>query len=230
MSLHEHIKQAMEFDPLDIAEKITTKDYKTDKDTAMLGMALHIDHIQVKKQLLIQNNDVYFGMSLESYIDTFKDIGFELFYTEAFKCSSTGTMEDLHCFWEKTRGILLVFDTYTLSKKGLNGGHVYFNWKATDTNYHLYGCSQRWLDNDIIAGDFDCREGVRFRLEDMDSKGKFICPWKERPFHWIVTHEDHQNPEVKSDHYNFHYLYKITEERIAHFPLEIQKFIPPKGE
>jgi hypothetical protein len=230
MSLHEHIRQAIEFDPLDIAEKITNKDYHNNKDTSMLGLALHMDHVQVKKQLLIQNNDVHFGMSLESYIDTFLDIGFVLFYNEEFKCSSTGTMESLHCLLEKRRGVMLIFDTYTMSKKGLNGGDVYFNWKANDPHYHLYGCSQHLIEDDIIVGYFDCREGVRFRLEDMDSKGKFITPWKERPFHWISTHEDHKHPETKEHNYNFHHLYKATEERIAKFPPEIQKLIPPKGE
>jgi hypothetical protein len=230
MPLHEYIRQAMEFNPLDAAEKITDKDYHDDKDTAMLGMIIHMDHSHIKKQLLIQNNDTYFGMSLEFYITTFKEIGFQEIYHEVFKCSSTNTDEDLYCFWEPKRGILLKFDTYTSSTKGLNGGHVYFNWKSADPHYHLYGCSQHWLDDDTIVGDFDCREGVRFRLEDMDSKGQFISPWKERPFNWISTHEDHNRPEIRSGNYNFHHLYKVTEERLIKFPPEIQKLIPPKGE
>jgi hypothetical protein len=54
--------------------------------------------------------------------------------------------------------------------------------------------------------------------------GIFIIPWVERPFPWLTTHQDHKD---RTCGYPFVDLYNKTEERIKHFPPEIQALIPP---
>ena len=226
MDFNKQLEDALHFDALDFAEKITGKDYHDDKATGAIGLVAQYKNERVKKQLLTQNNDVFFNMPLESYIKCFMDIGFGEIYHETFISPSSNKEEDLYCFWEKTRSILLVFDTYTMLKKGLNGGQFFYNWKPNNPNSYIYGRSGHFTKDFVWVGYYDCREGVRYIIGEMDRLGKFISPWVERPFIWISSHKDHK----KEGSYPFYHLDKITEERLKKFPEDIQALIPPKNQ
>jgi hypothetical protein len=223
------LKTALEFDPFDFPEGLLGRDCSEDEETRAFHMLLRSQHGDIKRQLLEQNNDVFFNMPLNSYINTFIDIGFKLVYKEVFKSSSSGSEEELFCFWEKTRALLLVFDTYTIGKKHLNSGGFYFSWKPNKNNYYLHGCSMSYKGKygDTIIGECDCREGVRFQIEEMDRNGKFVVPWIDRPFRWVASHEDKRK---EGSSYPFKLLDSITEERIKKFPEEVRVLIPTKRE
>jgi hypothetical protein len=166
MNLNKLIKEALEFDPLAFAENFTGKDCQSDETTTLLGMLAHMDHSDVKKQLLLQNNDVCFNMSLEGYIKTFLEMGFVQIYQEKFISEASKKEEDFYCFWEKTRGILLHFDTFTMIKKGLNGGDWCYNFKSNDPNFWVYGSGHR-TEEGIDVRYTDCREGVLSRIQEL---------------------------------------------------------------
>jgi hypothetical protein len=75
-------------------------------------------------------------------------------------------------------------------------------------------------ENEIIyiwAGDHDCREALRFKIEGMKNNGTFLKTWKEQPFLWLLHHQDTEDK-------NYDYK-KINQERIALLPVEVQECI-----
>jgi len=58
--MNSQVNQALSFDPLVTAEKITGKNCDKDQDTFGLGVALTIFNSDVKKSILVENKDTHF--------------------------------------------------------------------------------------------------------------------------------------------------------------------------
>jgi len=121
----EDIKKMLMVDPLSLAEEITGKSYKEDKDTSNLGLWLHIKHNEKKNRVLNAIGDTTFSMKLSDYFRVIKGFGFEDIYVEDFS-DKDGKDNKLYVLYHYDLGILLSFDTYF--GNSVNGGKFYYNW------------------------------------------------------------------------------------------------------
>jgi hypothetical protein len=72
----------------------------------------------------------------------------------------------------------------------------------------------------IWSGNHDCREALKFNINQLAENGTFVKKWKKQPFLWLLHYMD---TEKKDYDYN-----AINKERIAMLPIEVQELI--KGE
>jgi len=119
----EEINDALKFDALSEAEKMTGKSYKEDKATESAGFLLHLSNSAKKQKLLSSVDDTTFSESVEEYTRKVTDFGFKTVLTVPFK--SDGVEEHLFVMWHYEYSILLVWDTFHGSR---NGGKFYYNW------------------------------------------------------------------------------------------------------
>ena len=228
----QNTEEILKSDPLYIAEKITGKDYQSDQNTVMLGMALQMGKSRIVAERLTQNCDVHFRMKLPEYIKAFEEMGFKKIYSEPFMRKDLHSGEEFqntfNCYWHDEYSVLLSFDTFTFSKnipESLNGGDVYFNWKPYDKKHCYFvpasGCWKETKNGLVHIGYFDCREAVRFYLEKMRDEGTFIKPWIQVPFSWLTHNAEHDS---KKGH-RFDLYYHKTIERMKQFPQYVQDII-----
>lgn len=123
--INERIEKLQKTDCLKEAEKITGQHY-SDRETSMLGFGLQMAKNAELKKLLDVANDVSFGCTVPEYMLKMLTFGFEKVLQIPFE--SDGRKENLYVLFEPSRGILLVFDTYTMSERvAVNGGNFYYN-------------------------------------------------------------------------------------------------------
>jgi len=65
----------------------------------------------------------------------------------------------------------------------------------------------------IWSGNHDCREAIKFNINQLLENGKFLKKWKEQPFLWLLNYMDSKPKDY--DHK------KITEERLNKLPKHI---------
>lgn len=197
-----------------MAEKITGQDYKVNKSTKALGIYSHMWLGAIKDKALREVGDTCLSHSLSDYLGIIKDEGFETCLELLFKDDDKD--ETLFVFFNTSKGILLVFDTY---RGRVNDGRFYYNWLPNSFNWHEYHnfTSSGGFDGGIWVGNHACREALRFNIRMLSEHGQFITPWVKRPFLWLLHHQD---LKVKSYDYE-----NINAERIAMFPLHVQKAI-----
>jgi len=81
-------------------------------------------------------------------------------------------------------------------------------------------CTNYFADQDCIgiwSGDHDCREALKFNINNLIENGTFIKKWKNQPFLWLLHYMDH-----KEDGYDHE---AITKERISRLPEDVQQII-----
>jgi len=220
----EKLKNLLNFDALDSAEKITGKSYKEDKATESLGMLLHMTGVAESRAALQASRDTWHGMPLNKYLEVVKEIGFEQVYKVDFHSHSSEKTETFFVFFSPGKGLLLCFDTYGTDH--VNGGHVYFNLKRNSAeDWPNFGFSGGVAESDqnVLVGSVDCREGLRFNVEEMEKSGKLLPKWIERPHLWLLHHGDTHDKEYEFDRYD-----KIIEERINLLPESVRASITPK--
>lgn len=207
------IDEALSFDSLAVAEELTGSSYKDNPETASLGFLLQLNHSAAKRAILQENQDTYFGMSVEEAVAIVEDMGFQLL--SSGKC---GDSEDQwFIYWKE--GILVFFDTFWGS---LNSGHAYFNFLQSEyKSIPEFSGGHFKLDESsdsyVAYGSIDIREGFRHRITQMQKQGTFLKEWKEQPFLWLVNHED-----TKVQGYSHE---SINSERISILPVEVQQAI-----
>ena len=167
-------------------------------------------------------------MKTIEYLELINRIGFEQALKVDFK-GYENRKESLYIFWDAKRGILLRFDTYA---DDINSGHFYYNWIPKDGetyyNYISSGGFRKFDDKFIWIGDHDCRNNIDVNIKNLKENGKFVVPWMERPFLWLLHYKDKEkcsNNTIDKDYYKL-----INEARILRLSKEIQIAIKGKDE
>ena len=210
------IEEALRFDALLHAEEITGKSYKTDGDTEMLGVALHMSHGQQKRTLLKNAGDAYWAMPMSEWVALVESMGFERIFSMAIP----DTPDFFYMWWKP--GILLKADTYN-GPDGLNGAMAYFNYKGPRSA--MFKCSSGHAGTvdgeEVWEGSVDAREGFRFAMDRMQAAGEFLPVWIGNPFLWLLHYMD-----TKKEGYSYE---AINAERIALLPPHVQSAIKPES-
>lgn len=214
------VLDALNYDPLYEAEKITGKSYKEDDTTLAVGLFDHIGNVARKKALLLSRGDTYYGMPYEDLLHIAEKLGFVPILTENFVGRSYSNEpapnETFTILWNAELGILMTAESYM--GKDLNSGSIYYNLKRKNedsTEIWKY-TSSGGMRNGIWVGHHDIREGLKAKIEGMKSVAEFLPVWTERPFLWLMNYMD----EKVGDSYK-----EINEERISRFPEEVQNAI-----
>jgi hypothetical protein len=206
--------EILQFDALAQAEEITGSSYKNNDETMRLGMGMFFLNNQVKKQMLQNQRDTYWGIKLPEYQQIIAEEGFELVQ----KMDIPETPDQFFVYWHPD-GILLVFDTYY--GDSVNVGKFYYNVKPTDPKafWSSRVTSSGGFREGVWVGDHDCREALRHNIQKLRENGEFLSIWVECPFLWLLHYQDTKIPG---------YDYKaINEARIALLPEHVRKAITP---
>ena len=155
------IRDMLNFDALQEAEKITGESYKKDGATESLGFGMHILHSQQKEAMLKSLGDSTFNNTEENYLKIVESIGFESLLVQPFK-NRGGIEERFHILWNKELSILMSFDTHTWGDDGswakagkevpppsVNGGKIYYNWSPN------LGCKTNCTSSGSYVGNGD---------------------------------------------------------------------------
>ncbi len=216
------IEKLLHTDPLVEAEKITGKSYKDDQGTVALGMAIQIKLSVAKKDALTASRDTHFSMDTDDYVATVQEEGFvEVYRKNVNDPERPGNQHFI--FWHPD-GILLTFDTYW-NNKSINGGKFHYAWEPDgETKFYgvlSSGSFKKIHEGKLVwVGDHDCREAVRFHLSNLRLHGKFVKPWPEISFLWLLNYMD-----TKTEGYDHD---AITRARLAELPQEVQDCITIK--
>lgn len=208
--MNEDLQQALRYDGLADAERLTGKSYKEDESLVWLGMALMQKQNETKNALLFLNRDTISNrQTIPEFFEILADMGFR----EILKLAIEGTQDHFHVFWKS--GLLITLDTFHGS---INGGTCYFNFRGPRNAIHG---SNGWVKNTergpVWKGDTDIREGLRHKLDTMSEVGELLETWVSKPFLWLLHYRD-----TKTEGYDHE---SITSERIAMLPEYVRKAI-----
>lgn len=213
--MNTELEQALQYDPLAHAERITGVSYKDEQSTALLGMLLMHQQGAKKNELLKANNDTSYSNSLQENLAVLKDMGFQMLICEPIE--NTGDM--WRVFWKP--GVLIFCDSYS-GDKTLNSGNAYFNYYGNPPS--SLRCSYSWCGEingtPVLSCGLDIREGFRHQMEAISENGQLLETWIERPFLWLLHYQD-----TKIDGFIYG---TINEERISMLPAEVIAAISPK--
>jgi len=218
------IDDVLKFDPIDTAEKMMGGDRS---DASMfLGLALAMENNEQKERVLNASGDTHFSTTLDQYISIVQGIGFEQVLCIPFVGEKwgkeTAPQEKFFVFFDKSRSILLTFDTYNSGK--VNGGKFLYNIKPNNEKsfYNVISSGGYTKDSDgnyVWVGDHDCREAIKHKIARLEENGQFLTKWLERPFLWLLHYMD-----TKDKNYDYR---AINAERIAMLPDYVQEAITP---
>ena len=229
----EELQSILDTDPLDLAEKLTGKSYKTDKETELLGLGMHITHVQFRKQILESIGDTTFSNTLERYLRIIGGMGFEEALKIPFKGSGYSENDPIdevfYIFIHRTKGLMLYFDTF--GGDSVNGSHLLFAWKPIDGKEYSVHYSGGWEsesdpkwrhnpkyeergmpEDSYIPGSIDAREAFKHQVKQLDNNGTLLVPWPKYDgrFMWLLHYMD-----TKEEGYDYK---TISAERIAMMP------------
>ena len=214
-----NIKELLSHDSLHEAEKLAGKSYKEDLDVARLGMVLGMQKNEETKAMMYLTKDTHFSQTLAEFKEVLVDMGFKEVYVCDIPEGSYSKGDKFYIYWNP-EGLLICFDSYN-GNTSVNGGSCYFNY-AGDRDA-MFQCSNGFAGEvdgvNVYSGHKDVREGLRFTLNQMKENGKILDKWIERPFLWLLHYMD-----TKVEGYDYK---KISEERIAQLPKEVQEAITP---
>lgn len=234
------LEEALKFDALASAEKITGKSYKDDKTTEQLGMVMHITAADAKRKILRTVDDTTLSHDAFDYLRIAKEEGFEIVLEEEFV--SQEFADSLYVLWHPD-GILLKFDTYW-NHKTINGGHFWYNWRPKPgierwrytssghmviENRQENSSDEEWSraekENRLVwVGDHDCREALRFHLRQLRENGEFVKPWVAAPFIWLTHYWDKSLVEDEQDYRAFGEMAdRKTLERFLKLPSQVRE-------
>jgi hypothetical protein len=206
--MNKELEEALSFDPLAEAERLTGQSYKENDAVGWLGMGIMQEHSKIKEGLLKESDDTCFSNSLHEQIQVIENLGFRLLACEDIP----GTGDKWRIFWRP--GILLFCDSYS-GDSTLNDGKAYFSYKGPRNA--MKRCSNGFAGElngeEVWYGSVDVREGLRHCLESMEASGEFLEEWIDRPFLWLLSYGD-----TKDEGYD-HKV--ITAKRILTLPDEV---------
>jgi len=214
------LKQLLNYDPLNEAEKATGRSYKSDEFTSNLGMLNMIQNANKKEAILRLSRDSVFCNHLTDYLEIICEEGFEKVLELPFAGRSwngeTPPPETFYIFWHSC-GILLAFDTFGTDK--VNSGNFYYCIEKTAQNTEFYSAMESYgsTSDGYYEGHHDCREAIRFHIAELRKVGNFLNPWPKQPHLWLLHHMDTvgQGSGYKG----------IIAERISMLPAHVQEAI-----
>jgi len=221
--MSDELDRLLKFDPLDTAERMLGRD---NPDSLNLGMAMHINHVQRKREALEALGDTTFSNKVDRYQEILALMGFELALELPFVAKGYGNgdpdREERYFIYAHRDGLLLCFDTYCGNM--VNGATVYYNWIPHSTTdrwgYTSSGRFEGYVDHlnpGVWCGDHDAREALRHKIQGLRSAGSLLPKWQYRPRLWLLHHQDTKEPGY--DHKS------ITESRILLCPQWVQDMI-----
>ena len=216
-SMNKQLEDALAYDPIAEAEKLTGLDSRKSDAVAWLGMSLMHKQREEKNALLFLNRDTNsWAQSLEEWTSVIVEMGFE----EILCDEIPGTQDKLRIYWRKADGVLLVTDSY--NGKSANSATAYFNYRGPRDAMHQTsnGFAKEVDGVEVWEGSRDAREGLRHALDSMAEAGQLLPVWVKRPFLWLLHYNDTKPKDY--DHK------AITEERIARLPEDVRKAITPE--
>lgn len=219
--LSRDIRRALDFDAISELERATGISYKDDEGIVWASMALTHEQRKETDALLHLTRDVNsWSQSLEEYTDCLLAMGFKEVLRIPFGGDNEAKKDDeFRVYWNN--GVLLAFDTYW-GCKSVNGGKMYLNYRGPRKALHQ--CSNGHIQGDSDSSyvwevSRDCREGIKFAMEEMREQGEILPTWIKRPFLWLLHYQD-----TKAEGYDYN---KINEERIAMLPQHVREAITP---
>lgn len=211
-SANPDLDEALAFDPLAAAEKITGQSYKDSPATALLGLSLSHQQGEMKDALLLLNRDTRFSASYVECLEIFADLGFE----SLLKGGMGATGNSWRVMWRK--GILLFCEGYGGDKR-MNSGRIFFNYRGPRDA--LLGCNNGLAAEDADGtltwwGSRDIREGFRHFLDSAEARGKFLGEWIHDPYVALADYVSREGGCCYKD---------VTAGRIALLPEEVRKVV-----
>ena len=225
MTQRDPIAEALRYDPLDTAEKLTGKNYKDYDGTTALGMLLGVQNAERKETLLRANNDTHNGITYKDAYELALSLGFEDALYLEFEGNAWGDepnpIEQFRIMWHPD-GLLLKLESY--QRECVNMIKVFFNIDTSanpnglwDSGVQYSGGRGNGTNPDVLAGDVDVREGLRWNMEALKKSGTLLSKWSSDPFLWLLHYMDTKDKD---------YDYKaINAERIALLPQHVREAI-----
>jgi hypothetical protein len=241
----EQYKQALNFDPLADAERVTGKSYKKDETTMHLGFLMHLQHTARKHAMLAEADDTSSRTPLEDYLRIAKEIGFEtvlehdIVIPENLKKDYDNNRVDRHyIMWHPQYSILLNFDSYT-SYGGnctVNGGNFYYAWRPHDKDSYgsfistgSFSKFAREVGDYIWVGSHDCREALRFKIAQLLEGGEFLTQWPEYGHPWLMHYGDQRIGDAQKETTPLYgsngYWSQVNHDYASKLPEHVQKAI-----
>lgn len=184
----------LEIDPLLLAEKITGKSYKDDKDTSALGMLLHMAKNEIVREEMSLRDDTHWSSHFADTVRIYTELGFETVYREEFQ--GNYSPETFLVLW-RGDGLLAVTESYGRYNPDepatTNSNTLYANWlpnqdvdswEFTSTGHYNHRTpTYNNVEGDpwIWVGNWDMRTGMRNIIDRLEKNGTFIAPWLEQP-------------------------------------------------
>jgi hypothetical protein len=176
------LEELLKVDSLAEAEEFTNTSYKENSLVTGLGLLIMGIVNDLKKIKAADGNDVTFGCDMEEYLPVVRSLGFELAFEEEvefpYEYSESGIQrEKIYIFAERTRGIVLVLQTFNM--KSVNNATMYFQGRGT----RVSGLSSSPGQIDRFPYEYtyskDVREGLRSTIVGIDNlEGfEFISDW-----------------------------------------------------
>lgn len=207
------IDALLEFDPLQYVEDVTGDHYNNHPGLAMIVAQAHG---AAKEAALVARGDSVYSDSISRYLWILGGLGFTeakvhtFTWMDEYADGKLLETDALHLMVHQKHGLLLLFDTF---RGRVNSATCYFNWESYTDDHWALRCSGGLCRDEtkhVFVGYFDAREGVVFRVKHLLETGRFVTPWVERPFLWLLHHRD-----TKDGEYNYH---AINEERLGWLP------------
>lgn len=207
--INEGLKNALNYDSLAEAEKITGKYSGTDDPTIFLGMAIGLDHIKHKSELLKAGNDTgVLGQTWSEALHIIEDLGFVKVHEHAIKDTN-----DVFCVFWHNDGVLMRAESYNNNR--VNNLEIYLFWEGNVRD--LPPCTCGNVAGDVWHVSKDVRDGLRFYLNGFETNGRIQKQWLKKPLLWLV---DYMQKNEKGFDYK-----AITRNVLDGLPLEIQQAI-----
>ena len=208
--------EMLKLDPLAEAEKLTGKSYKDDEATSALGMLMHMEHNDRKREALNARDDTYYSISFDKTLQVFDDLGFVRVHDHTIVESN---YDDIFVVLWHPDGVLATTESYR-NGESTNTAKIHYNWQIDDPSrgdLWDFISSGSWVSDSVLSGDHDVREGLRHIMNKFWANGAFLNPWIDRPFLWLL---DYGQPKVVG------YDYKaITNDLIAELPEPVRAMI-----
>lgn len=229
-TLRQHAIQAMEFDPLALAEDITGEALDDSPDTVAIGFLLSQANSQRKRMFLSELGDTHWGISWIDFLVILNKLGFEIITYRRF-CDNKWDKEQ--SVWPKfiiaahrEKYLLLCATSYISGQKEvINGGKVYgtlrrSQGKTTREEWQaLNRCSHGPTNTRTFSFDYDVREGLVSKLQELEEAFSFVRWHDPDRFLWLM---DYVQTQKEADEWERH-----RNEFLASAPQWVRDFILP---
>lgn len=224
---NENIEKLLNYDAIAEGENISGKHWSNFSESDMKNVLINnYLNSKSKEKCLKYNKDTYFQMSWEYFINLLKENNFSLAYENVFKYNKYGDNADEKevIYYNKEKG-LVIYATSFYNCTSVNSGTLYGELQSFDTKEDREGAwkyvsTGGWRDfeNRILETSHDIREGLFYKLNQLESHGKFLNKWTNKNrFLWFVNY-------IEEDEEGYNYK-EITKNKIKQCPIEFQNIL-----